>query len=90
VAKPGDTDTTSKPRGLDTISNGIDNADDLVTGNKRQVWILEIAVHDMEIGTADRTGFHLHPQLAGARSRVVSFGKHQGFPELLKNHGFHG
>jgi hypothetical protein len=35
VAKPGDTDTASKPRGLDTVSNGIDNADNLVTGNKR-------------------------------------------------------
>ncbi|GES40771.1 hypothetical protein RsS62_00230 [Rhizobium dioscoreae] len=90
MTEPGDADAATEFGDFDPGAYGIDNTHDLMTRHERKLWIVEITVHDVKISSTDGTGLDLDPQLAWAGLWIITFDKYERFPDLLKNHRFHG
>lgn len=90
MAKPGNADAATKFGAFDAGAHSIDNTHDLMTRYERKRWIVEVTVYNMKISTTDGAGLDLDPQLAWARPWTITFDKFQRFPDLSKNHRFHG
>jgi hypothetical protein len=63
--------------------------DDLVTDDQRQLRIGKLAVDDVQVRTADRTGVNLQEQLALARLRYRHIGEHERLALAVENHYVH-
>ena len=48
-------------------------ADDLVAEHQRQLWLGELSVDDVEVGSADAAGLHLELHLTGTRRGFRQF-----------------
>ena len=90
MTEPGDADAATEFGDFDSGAHSIDNTHDLMTRYKRKLWIVEIAVHNVKISTADGTCLDLDPQLARTGPWIIAFDKYERLPDLLKNHRFHG
>jgi hypothetical protein len=61
VTKPWNADASAKPCGVDAFAKGIDHTNNVMAGNEWKFGILEIAIHNVQVGAADGTGLHLDP-----------------------------
>ena len=64
--EPGHPDAVADAEALGAFAHGIDDADDLVPGHQRQLGLAELAVHDVQVGAAERR----RPPRAGATAAV--------------------
>ena len=90
MTEPGNADAPTEFGNFDSGANGIDNTHDLMTRHERKLWIVEVAIYNVKISPTDGAGLNLDPQFAWARPRIIAFDKYERFPDLLKNHRFHG
>ena len=71
-------------------SAAVDNlADDLVSEDERQLRVLELAVEDMEVGTAHAAGAHAKENLSGRGRWVGDVSEHEPRAWGLEDHGSH-
>ena len=89
MAKPGDTDPFAQGQVLDACAHGIDSPDDLVSRNDRDLGIRKLAVHDMQIRTADAASQHLDPDFLRTRFTIRQFHPLEWSLEFLQNHCMH-
>ena len=90
VPQPGNVDAYAGSRPRDAATKRIDDPDDLVAGNDRQLRIGQFAVDDAQIGPADRAGLDAHTNFTGAGMPVRLFLKHQRLPDCMQDHHLHG
>jgi hypothetical protein len=64
VAEPRNADTLANAQALDSGTDRVDSAYDLVARDNRNVGVGQFAVDDMKVGTANTTGTHLDSYLA--------------------------
>ena len=88
-AEPGDANPPREAGGIDTRTDGIDTADDLVSGNERQLRVVKIAVDNMKVGAAHRAGFDRDAHFARAGFAVRTFAHDKGLAHLFKHHRSH-
>jgi hypothetical protein len=67
VAKPGNSHPIADGQTSDTLANAVDHAHNLVTGNQRDFWLLQLAVNHVEIGPAHTTRTHSYQHLTMPR-----------------------
>jgi hypothetical protein len=60
-----------------------------MSGDKRQLCILEIAVDDMKVCAAHCAGFDFDQQFADARPWNFAFSQQQWFSDFMENHCLH-
>ena len=89
MPKPRNADPSSKPRRRDAFSDCVNDADDLVTGYERQSGTRQVAIDNMQVGSADSAGLDLEPYLASGRWRIGPFCRFERFPDTLEHHCFH-
>ncbi len=65
-------------------------ADNLVTGNERQGGLIQLAIHDVQIGAADPACADPDQDLAPSGFRPGNRLVLQGGFRSMKNHGIHG
>jgi hypothetical protein len=70
VAEPRNADALAELQSLDVRSDGVDAAHDLVAGNYWNPRGGQLAVNDMQVGTAHAAGRHIHPNLTLARLAI--------------------
>ena len=89
MAKPRHADAAADSHRIDPSSNRIDNADDFVARNERQLGVGKIAVNDVEIGAADRTRFDFESYFPGQRRWFRLLRQHQLLSHFPQNHRLH-
>jgi len=89
-AEPRHADPLAQGETLDALAQPGHPPDDLVAGHDRQSRVLELAVHNMEVGAAHAACGDLDQHLApsGYRDRTVGGGKLP--PRRLQHHRAHG
>ena len=86
MTQPRDADPLAHPQSLDALSDRIDPADDLVSGDDRQLRVGQFAIDDMEIGSADAARRHLEADLPWSWLPVRQAGPLKRGPEPVQNH----
>lgn len=89
MAEPGNADAAAEPPPGHVRANGIHNPNNLVAWNEGQFRVGKLAIDNMEIGPADRTGLDPDPQFSGGRNWIRALGKLQGLARLLQDHRLH-
>ncbi len=89
MAEPGHAGPASHPRRVDARPYCIDDTDDFMPGNQRQLRMIELAVDDMQVRAADGAGFDLQPYLSRARRRIRPLHEDERHPRPFENHRFH-
>ena len=93
-AQPSAADPLSDSRGEAAFAQGVDAAHDLVAGNHRHVLPRQVALDDVQIGSANRAAAHLDADFTRARigrrqvHKPQRRGRNGGV--LFEQHGFHG
>ncbi len=77
MAEPGDADPHADCRCADAVAEAVERADDLVTGNDRQLRVGEVAIDGVQVSPADSAGFDPHADLAWAGPRLGPLFKFQ-------------
>ena len=88
-AEPRHADPVADRKAVGRFALLDDRADDLVPGNERQFRIGELAVDDMQIGPAHRTGPHRDQHLTRSRTRRRQFRRDERPPSLSQQLRMH-
>jgi hypothetical protein len=90
VAEPRNTDAIAGNEVGHTVTHLIDDADDFVTGDQRDLRVGQIAVDHMEIRPAHAACAHLDQQLARQRNRQLALDRLELVGALTgQHHGLH-
>src|SRR5204862_7737925 len=66
-AEPLNTDAIADLKSIDVLAELFDTPDDLVTKNQRQLWIRQLAINDVKIGSANSARADANEQLPPSR-----------------------
>jgi hypothetical protein len=88
-SKPGDADASAENSGIDAITGGFGDSDDLMPGNDRQLGIGQFAIDQVEIRAADGASLDTNADFARIRCRQRPFFRHQRLSDGAQHHGFH-
>jgi hypothetical protein len=88
-SKPGDADASAEDSGIDAITGGFGNSDNLMSGNDRQLGIGQFAIDQVEIRAANGASLDADADFTRTRCRQRPFFGHQRLPDRMQDHGFH-
>ena len=86
-AKPGDADALAGGEAGPAFGH---SPDDLVPGDERQLRVGQLAVDDVEIGSADAARVHGDQHLTGLRDGHGELGLPERLPGAVEHHRLHG
>jgi hypothetical protein len=89
VSQPWNADALINLQPVHARPDGIDPTDDFMTGNDRQFWVRQLAIHDVQVGPADAARGHAHADLTGSGRTIGKLGPIQGAMQLLQHHRVH-
>jgi hypothetical protein len=89
VAEPGDADTLADREAGDPLPHRGDPPDDLVAGHDRKLRVRQLAVDNMQIGTADAAGHDLDQDFAGRGRERAPLAHDQRRVRFLEHHRAH-
>ncbi len=75
--QPGDADAVARLEARRARAERVDHADDLVSGDDRQLRIGKLTLNDVQIGMADAARAHAHQNLVIAGRRTLDFAQMQ-------------
>ena len=78
-----------EPRNAEARVRRFLDPDDLMSGNERQLRIAQLAIDDMEVGSADRAAFDTEKKLLRVRFRHRQLGELERFAGFAQDHGVH-
>ena len=89
MAEPGNADPVADREPADALAQCVNDTDDLVARDERQLRIGEIAVNHVQVGPADGAGFDPQSDLTRSRDRIGPILQDQLRPRSLKHHRAH-
>lgn len=89
MTKPGHADAIAEGQLFHAGSHLVDDADDFMTGNERQLGVSKVALHDMQIRTADGAGAHPDADFSRAQRGFRHVPQGEGLIGLFEKHGAH-
>src|SRR6185437_9565773 len=88
-AQPRHADAVPDPEAIGVASRFDYGADDLVTRHEMRFRIGQLAIDDMQIGTAHGACPHADDELSGTGYRALEIDRTERPPRLVENHGAH-
>jgi hypothetical protein len=89
VAQPWDADALAHHQALNTLSDQIDPADNLMARNNWHMWMGKLAIDDMQIRPANTAGAHLDSNLPRPGLPVRQLSPFEWSSELVQHHCLH-